>query len=44
MPTCLEMYSACNPDGRCTSAPFHLGCGEEGQVPGGGDWLRCECP
>lgn len=43
MDGCLEMYSACDANGRCTSAPFHLECGREGRVPGG-DLLRCECP
>lgn len=47
LPDCLEMYSACSPDGqggqRCTSASFTLGCGESGQVPGG-DRVRCVCP
>lgn len=48
MPECLEMYSACSPDGKggqqCTSARFTLACGETGKVPGGGDTLRCVCP
>lgn len=45
---CLEMYSACSPDPnggqRCTSAPYHLDCGQTGQVPNGGDKVRCVCP
>jgi hypothetical protein len=45
---CLEMYSACSPDPnggqRCTSAPYHLDCGQTGTVPNGGDKVRCVCP
>jgi len=46
MPNCLEMYTACKPSDQgplCTSAPFHLNCGEIGTVPGG-DTLECVCP
>jgi hypothetical protein len=42
-PGCLEMYSACRPDGMCTSAPFELSCGAVGTIPGG-DTVRCVCP
>ena len=45
---CVEMYSACSPDGkgaqRCTSARYDLDCGQTGEVPNGGDKVRCVCP
>ena len=45
---CVEMYSACTPDPKggkqCTSARYDLDCGKTGQVPEGGDKVRCVCP
>lgn len=45
--SCVEMYSACSPDGKgrelCTSAPLMLDCGERGKLPSG-EALRCVCP
>ncbi|MEZ4449083.1 MAG: hypothetical protein R3B09_06355 [Nannocystaceae bacterium] len=40
---CLEMYSVCDREGRCTSGSFTLECGEIGTIPGG-DRVRCVCP
>ena len=47
--SCLEMYSACEPDPsgsgeRCTSAPFHLECDEKAKLPSTGETLHCVCP
>jgi len=44
---CVEMYSYCtttNGQRSCTSAPFALECGEEGELPSSRQLLRCVCP
>lgn len=44
---CVEVYSSCtttNGQRSCTSAPFTLECGEEGELPSTRQLLRCVCP
>jgi hypothetical protein len=43
---CRLIYSTCIPArGQCTSAALELfvPCGEESQVPGKAEWVRCVC-
>lgn len=41
---CVEMYSACDAGGTCTSARFALGCGEQGRIPDRArSFVFCDC-
>ena len=41
---CLEMYSDCDENDQCTSAPLSVACGEVAQVPGSREAVSCVCP
>lgn len=41
---CLEMYSHCDENDPCTSAPLSVACGEVAQVPGSREVVSCVCP
>jgi hypothetical protein len=43
-PSCVEMYTVCDAQRRCTSASFFLDCGQSGALPSTGERLRCVCP